>query len=154
MSRLLEGVPVAIALPTSHHAEAEFVLTCVAGCERSPLMWKLPKGKAIALKQGQSISRSDLTQLQQRVDLSGQSQYRLCEIRGERCEAWLLIGHATDHLSKLSDDSLQSPCSAQTLERIAQQCAATLQQIRLISNQRQGYQALLAKIRSLSKPIS
>ena len=150
LNRLLENATVAIALPSTHQATSEWVITCVAG-ERSPLQWKLPKGKPIALKQGQLILRSDLTKLQQRVDSSGQSPYRLYEIRGEQCEAWLLIGHATDDLSKLSDDSLQSPCSNQTLERIAQQCAATLHQIRLISSQRQHTQALRTKNQELEQ---
>ena len=75
LSRLLENATVAIALPSTHQATSEWVITCVAG-ERSPVQWKLPKGKPIALKQGQLILRSDFTKLQQRVDSSGQSQYR------------------------------------------------------------------------------
>ncbi len=150
LSRLLANATIAIALPSNHQAASEWVLACVAGCERSPLVWKLPKGKSIALKQGQLIPHSDFTQLQQSVDLSGQSPYRLYEICGEQREAWLLI-HATEDLSKLLDDSLQSPCSHQTLERIAQQCAAALYQIRLISSQRQHYQTLLTKNQELEQ---
>ncbi|MCY7391527.1 MAG: response regulator [Leptolyngbyaceae cyanobacterium CAN_BIN12] len=151
LSRLLEKATVAIALPISHHPETEFVVTCVAGCEPPLLTWKLPKGKLIALKQGQPISRSDLAKLQQRVDSSGQNPYRLCEIRGEQCEAWLLVGHAADQPINPSGNFSQSPCFTQTLERIAQQCAASLHQIRLISSQRQRYQALLTKNQELEQ---
>lgn len=149
LSRLLGNTPVAIALPVSHHAEAEFLLSYIAGSAPLLLTWKLSKGKPITLKQGQPISRSDLSQWQQRVDASGQSPYCLCEIRGEQCEAWLLIGHTTDNLSH-SDES-QSSYFDQTLERIAQQCVAALHQIRLIASQRQHTQALLAKNQELEQ---
>jgi len=152
LSRLLENATVAIALPISHHPETEFVVTCVAGCERSSsLTWKLSKSKEIILKQGQRISRSDFAKLRQRVDSFGQSPYCICKIREEQCEAWLLIGRATEEPSKLSDDSLQSPCSDKTLQRIAQQCAAALHQIRLISSQRQQHQALLTRNQELEQ---
>jgi signal transduction histidine kinase/ActR/RegA family two-component response regulator len=151
LSRLLGNVPVAIALPLTHHAEAEWVLTHVAGCESPLLTWKLPKGKPITLQQGQPISRSDFAKLQQqRLNSSGQTSYRLCEIRAEQCQVWLLIGQATEDLSN-PDDSSQFPCSDQTLERIAQQCAVALHQIRLISSQRQHTQALQTKNQELEQ---
>lgn len=151
LSRLLEGMPVAIALPVTHHADTEFLLTYVAGGEPPLLTWKLPKGKPITLKQGQTVSRSDLAKLQQCVDSSGQNPYRLCEIRGEQCEAWLLVGHAADQPINPSENFSQSPCFPQTLERIAQQCAAALHQIRLIASQRQRYQVLLTKNQELEQ---
>ncbi len=152
LNRLLENATIAIALPLTNDAETEFVVTCVAGCERSSsLTWKLSKSKEIILKQGQKISRSDFAKLRQRADSFEQSPYRVCEIRGEQCEAWLLIGHVTEEPSKLSDDSLQSPCSDKTLERIAQQCAVAVHQIRLISSQRQQHQALLTKNQELEQ---
>ncbi|MEX0269888.1 ATP-binding protein [Leptolyngbyaceae cyanobacterium UHCC 1019] len=149
LSRLLEDTTVAIALPATQSSKTEFVVSCVAGCGRSSFLWKLPKGKPITLKQGQPISRANIAKLQQ-VESSGQNRYRVCEIRGEQCEAWLLMGHATDDSSN-SDDSLQLPCDAQTLERIAQQCVAALHQIRLMANQRQNHQALLAKNQELEQ---
>ncbi|PZV15775.1 MAG: hybrid sensor histidine kinase/response regulator [Leptolyngbya sp.] len=149
LSRLLDNIPVAIALPITHRSEAEFLLTYITGGARSPLLWKLPKGKPITLKQGQPISRSDLAKLQQRVDSSGHP-YRLCEIRGEQCEAWLLIGDSNT-LTLAADSSQLSTCSHQTLERIAQQCATALHQIRLIASQRQHTQALLTKKQELEQ---
>ncbi len=155
LSRLFNHATVAIALPLTRHAGSDVVLTCVAGSARSPLTWTLPQGKEIVLKQGQSISRSDFAKVQQRVDSSGQSPYRVYEIRGEhcgdRCDAWLLMGHPTDDPSHSSDDPFPSPYSYETLERIAQHCAAALHQIRLISSQRQHYQALLTKNQELEQ---
>ncbi|MBM0740272.1 response regulator [Phormidium sp. CLA17] len=149
LSRLLE-TPVAIALPLTHHPKAELTLAYVAGYGRSQLMtWQLSKGKEIALKQGQPISRSDFAKLQQCVDSSGHP-YRLYEIRGSQCEAWLLIGHSTDDLSN-PDESPQLRCSPETLERIAQQCVGALHQIRLIASQRQRYQTLLTKNQELEQ---
>jgi signal transduction histidine kinase/ActR/RegA family two-component response regulator len=163
LSCLLGTATIAIALPSNHQAPSGWVLACVAGCEQgrsSSFTWKLSKSKEIILKQGQTISHSDFAKLRQRVDSSKHS-YRVCEIRGEQCEAWLLISHATDDLSKVdlskvdlskvSNDSLQIPCSDQTLERIAQQCATALRQIRLISRQRQQHQALLKKNQELEQ---
>jgi signal transduction histidine kinase/CheY-like chemotaxis protein len=154
LSHLLENAPVAIALPLPNSPTTElFVLTHGAGGERSPLLtWTLPKGKQLTFNQGQQIHRSDFTQLQTqiRVDSSGQSPYRLCEICLEHCEAWLLIGDAS---SAMSVEASQRPASFSqpTLERIAHQCAVTLGQIRLISAQRQHSQTLWAKNQELEQ---
>jgi hypothetical protein len=157
LSNLLENTPIAIALPVINSSGATtFELTCVAGLEktveleRSPsFVWQLSTGKQIELQPGQQLTRSKIIQLQ--TQLRKHDRHLIYPIRGERCEGWLLIGNVSQPNSLRSSQSFQLPLSHATLERIAQQCLAALQQIRLIAKQRQQYQALLEKNQELEQ---